>query len=295
MTRVLLTGASGFVGRHVMTALGAAGYEVWALGRFDPACEGVVFEQADLLDAEARRRAVTRARASHLVHLAWIAEPGLYWRSPLNLDWAAASLDLLRAFHAAGGARAVMVGSCAEYAWGAARFTEGVTPCRPATLYGTAKDATRRMALAYAHEWGLSAAWARLFFLYGPGERSGRLVSDAIAALRADRPFPTSAGLQKRDFLHVRDAAAALVALLDSDVAGPINIGSGRAVAVREILDTLAARLGNADRLLYGQRALGAGDPAVIEADVTRLSEEVGFRPRFDLTSGLADTIARSG
>lgn len=295
MKRVLLTGATGFVGRHAVAALLAADYEVCAVGRTDPAVEGVAFERADLLDAASRRRAASRARASHLLHLAWIADPGLYWRSPLNLDWAAASLDLLKTFHEAGGERAVMTGSCAEYAWGEARLTEGITPCRPATFYGTAKDSTRRMALAYAHEWGLSAAWARLFFLYGPGERSGRLVSDAIAALRADQPFPTSAGLQTRDFMHVHDTASALVALLDSGVAGPVNIGSGRAVAVREILDLLAARIGNGHCLLYGRRALGAGDPPVIEADVTRLYSDIGFRPRFDLAAGLADTIAHIG
>ncbi len=271
MHRVLLTGATGFVGRHVRAALLAAGYEVCAIGRTDPAHAGVAFEAADLLDAASRRRAVARAGASHLLHLAWIADPGIYWRSPLNLDWAAASLDLLRCFHEAGGTRAVMAGSCAEYAWGAPRFTEGVTPCRPATLYGAAKDATRRLALAYAHESGVSAAWARLFFLYGPGERAGRLVPDAIAALRANQPFPTSAGAQTRDFLHVHDVAGALVALLGSPVAGPVNIGSGQAVAVRALLEMLAARLGNSHCLRYGERPLPAGDPPVIEADVTRL------------------------
>ena len=294
MKRVLLTGASGFVGRHAVAALAAAGYEVWAVARTAPACEGVIFLPADLLDRDSRRDAVARAGASHLLHLAWIADPGVYWRSPMNLDWAAASLDLVKAFHEAGGERAVMVGSCAEYAWGDDRFTEGVTPCRPATFYGTAKDATRRMALGYAGEWGLSAAWARLFFLYGPGEKPGRLVSDAIEALRANTPFPTSEGRQRRDFLHVGDAARALVALLGSGVTGAVNIGSGHAVAVRDILDTLADRIGNKHCLGYGQRALSAGDPPIIEADARRLFEEVGFRPRFDLASGLADTIARS-
>ena len=294
MKRVLLTGACGFVGRHVVQVLLAAGYEVWAIGRTDPRCDGVVFQPADLLDAGARRSAVTRVDASYLLHLAWIADPGVYWHSPMNLDWAAASLDLVKTFHEAGGARAVMVGSCAEYAWGEDRFTEGATPCRPATLYGTAKDSTRRLVLRYASEWDLSSAWARLFFMYGPGEKPGRLVSDAIAALRANTPFPTSAGLQKRDFLHVGDVAAALVALLGSGVTGSVNVGSGQAVAVREILDMLAAGIGNKDCLRFGERALSAGDPAIIEADTRRLFSEVGFRPRFDLAAGLSDTISRT-
>ena len=291
MTRVLLTGATGFVGRHVLQSLVDRGYDVQAVGRHKPSAS-VAFIETDLLDRDARRIAVERANASHLLHLAWIADPGVYWRSPLNLDWAAASLDLVKHFHERGGARAVIAGSCAEYQWGAARFQEHVTSCRPATLYGSAKDATRRLAMAYARDSGLSAAWGRLFFLYGPGEKAGRLISDAITALREDRDLSTSQGFQRRDFLHVADVAGALVALLASKVEGPVNIGSGQAVAVRSVLEALADRLGHRERLLYGVRPLGPGDPPVIEADPTRLFSEVGYRLRFDLAAGLDDTIA---
>jgi nucleoside-diphosphate-sugar epimerase len=293
VTRVLLTGATGFVGRHVLQTLVRHGYDVQVAGRHRPDAPAG-FIETDLLDAGARRAAVECANASHLLHLAWIADPGIYWRSPLNLDWAAASLDLVKHFHERGGVRAVIAGSCAEYQWGTARFQENVTSCRPATLYGSAKDATRRLVMAYAREAGLSAAWGRLFFLYGPGEKPGRLISDAIAALRDDRDLPTSQGFQRRDFLHVADVAGALVALLGRKVDGPVNIGSGEATAVRSILEALADRLGHRERLLYGGRPLGPGDPPVIEADPTRLFSEVGFRPRFNLASGLDDTISAS-
>ena len=294
MKRVLITGATGFVGRHAVGALCGAGFDVVAAGRAHPGDLGVTFIETDLLDARSRQDAVQRAAASHLLHLAWIADPGIYWRSPKNLDWSAATLDLLRGFQANGGVRAVMVGSCAEYRWGDERFTEGKTPCDPATLYGTAKDATRRMGLSFSRETGLSTAWARIFFLYGPGEKSGRLVFDAIAALRANLPFPTSHGRQRRDFLHVADVAGALVALLGSPVEGPVNIGSGEAAPVRDILDRLADLIGNKDRLLFGERPLAPGEPPTIEADTARLFGEVGFRPRFDLADGLADAIART-
>ncbi len=294
MRRVLLTGAGGFVGAYATSALLAAGFAVCAIGRNRPASPDVDFIASDLLDPGSRALAVGRARATHLLHLAWIADPGVYWRSPLNLDWAAATLDLVKSFHEAGGTRVVGVGSCAEYEWGTSRFEEDRTPCRPATLYGVAKDATRRVTMAYAREWALSAAWARLFFLYGPGERGGRLVPDAIAALRAGRAFPTSHGTQKRDFLHVADAASALVALLSSVVAGPVNVGSGVAVPVRDVLELLGEQLGHADKLGYGARSMAAGDPPIIEADVGRLATAVGFRPAFDLAGGLADTIERT-
>lgn len=290
--RVLLTGAGGFVGRHVAACLFAAGHEVHAIGRSRPPQPEIGFTAVDLLDAAARRQAVTQIAANGLIHLAWIAEPGVYWHAPANLDWAAASLDLLRLFQDTGGTRAVMVGSCAEYAWGGPLLSEATTPCTPATLYGAAKDSTRRLAMAYARQTGLSLAWARLFFLYGPGERRGRLVSDAIATLRAGCPFPTTEGSQRRDFLHVGDAARALVALLDSAVEGAVNIGSGEAPSVRSLLEELAGQLAARPLLRYGARPEAVNDPPVIAADVTRLTTEVGFRPQFRLAGGLAHTIA---
>lgn len=288
--RVLVTGASGFVGRHALPALAARGFAIHAVAR-DP-LPGVETHAVDLLDEPRRRALVAAVAPSHLLHLAWDAEPGRYWTSPKNLDWVAASLDLARSFVEAGGRRFVVSGTCAEYEWGTDRFAEDATPCRPATLYGAAKDGTRRILEAYARSVGLSFAWGRLFYLYGPGERPGRLVSDAARALLTGEEFPTSPGHQARDFLHVVDAAGALAALLDSPVTGAVNIGSGTAVPVRTLLDGLAARTGRPELLRYGARTLSLSEPAVIAASTTRLRDEVGFRPRFTLETGLDDTLA---
>lgn len=287
--RILVTGATGFVGRHVLSALEGRGFDVHGVGRSPIA--GETLHAANLLVEEERRDLIASVRPSHLLHLAWDAEPGRYWTSAANLDWAAASLHLATLFAAQGGRRFVGVGTCAEYAWGAARFDESTTPCRPATLYGAAKDGTHRILAAYAATQGFSLAWARLFYLYGPGERRGRLVSDAIHALMTGTEFPTSTGHQRRDFLHVADAAAALAALLVSDVNGPVNIGSGIAVPVRTLLDGLALRLGDADRIVYGARPLGPAEPPVIEAETRILREAVGFQPAFDRERGLDDTV----
>lgn len=287
--RIVLTGATGFVGAHAIPALQARGFEIHALGRRPPAAE-IAHHPVDLLDAASVRDVLDAVRASHLLHLAWYAEPGLYWRSAVNLDWVAASLALVRAFREAGGVRAVAAGTCAEYAWGPERLCEDA-PCAPATLYGAAKDGTRRILEAYAGETGLSYAWGRLFFLYGPGEKPGRLVGDAIQALAAGGRFGTSPGHQRRDFSHVADAARAFAALVDSSVVGPVNVGSGAAVPVRAILERIGHLTGRPDLIDFGARPLAAGEPACIEADVTRLRGEVGFQPRFDLDAGLRATL----
>lgn len=288
--RVILTGATGFIGTHAVQALEGRGFKVHALGRRPPAA-AVAFHQVDLLDAEAVRGVISAIGASHLLHLAWYAEPGLYWRSPLNLDWVAASLALVRAFRETGGMRAVAAGTCAEYAWGPERLPEDA-PCIPATLYGTAKDGTRRILKSYANETALSFAWGRPFFLYGPGEKPGRLVSDAIRALTSGKPFATSPGKQRRDFSHVADVAEAFAALVDSAVVGPVNIGSGTAVPVRAVLERIGHLTGRPELIEFGARQSNENEPVCIEADTARLREEVRFHLRYDLDSGLAHTLA---
>ncbi|WP_158812103.1 NAD(P)-dependent oxidoreductase [Beijerinckia sp. L45] len=291
MKRVLVTGSTGFVGRAVLPLLLERGFDVHAVGRTAPVGHRLTFHVADLLSPAQTSAVLATIRPSHLLHLAWYAEPGVYWTSAKNLEWVSASLNLVRSFAEAGGRRAVIAGTCAEYAWGSARFHETQSPCVPATLYGAAKDGLRRILEAYAATCGLSLAWGRIFYLYGPDERPGRLVSDAIRKLLAGERFPTSEGLQKRDFLHIADAAAAFAALLDSPAEGPVNIGSGQAQSVRRLLEHIAFETGRPDLIGFGERPLSASEPHAIEADVQRLGDEVGFTPRYDLNHGLAETV----
>jgi nucleoside-diphosphate-sugar epimerase len=292
MKRVLVTGATGFIGTRAIPLLLERGYDVHALGRTSPPNENIKFYRCDVLNVEAARAAVAKIRATHLLHLAWDVTPGRYWQAAENLDWADAGMHLLQAFAGAGGRRAVFAGTCAEYEWGAPRFLEMTTPCIPATRYGTAKDTLRRQAEAYSASAGVSTGWGRIFYPFGPGEKSGRLVSDAIGALLDGKPFPTSHGEQRRDYLHVDDVAGAFAALLDSGVQRAVNIGSGHAVPIRTLLETIARLTGNALCLRFGERHLPDSEPAIIEADATRLNHEVGFVPRYDLDAGLADTVA---
>jgi nucleoside-diphosphate-sugar epimerase len=292
MKRILVTGATGFIGRHVTNSLREQGFEIHAVGRQKPLDAQVIFHRADLLQREETRAAVAAADASHLLHLAWLVEPGRFWSSPNNLEWVGASLELVRAFAERGGKRAVFSGTCAEYSWNSQRFVEDKTPCSPSTLYGASKDGLRRIVAAYATVASLSVAWGRIFFLYGPGEKQGRLMSDAIRDLIAGRELLTSNGMQRRDFMHVYDVAGALAALANSNVTGPVNIASGKAICVRSILEQIANKTGNVNQIVFGARDLPADEPEVIEGDVTRLSREVGYVPEYDLARGIEETLA---
>jgi nucleoside-diphosphate-sugar epimerase len=253
----------------------------------------VRWHRADLLDDGAIDRLVADVAPTHLLHLAWYAEPGAFWRSPENLRWVEASLRLMRAFAEHGGQRAVLAGTCAEYAWADRTVcSEYATPCEPATLYGVSKHALRLVAERYAAEVGVSLAWGRVFFVFGPHERAERLGGSVARSVVLGEPAPCSHGEQWRDFLYSEDLADAFVALLRSPVQGPVNLASGAPVQIRTLVTALADAAGRPDLLQLGARPASAGEPSELVADVSRLSGEVGWTPPASLAKRAADTIA---
>ena len=297
--RVLVSGGTGFIGGPFVRHLVEQDHEVHVISRHIPsqAPPGgrVLLHHLDLLtEPGAVANLVDQVRPEGLVHLAWNATPGEFWASLDNLDWVRASLELFAAFVRCGGSRALFAGSCAEYDWSYGDLHERSTPTTPATLYGTAKNALRQLVERAASEVDASVTWARLFFQYGPREPESRLVPSVISALRAGREALVSEGSQVRDFLHVDDVARALVALFQSEAVGPINIGSGEGVAVRDVVAMLAELLGRPDLVRFGARPTPAEPPRLVAA-TELLSEATAFQPRFDLRHGLIDTIDQFG
>ena len=303
--RVLVSGAGGFIGRWSVPALRALGYEVHAVRSRAGASEALCAQLsdahihvADLLDDRAIDDLLKTVGPTHLLHFAWIATPGVYWTSEDNYRWLAASRHLLRAFRAQGGERAVLAGSCAEYDWSRVSVcherssplaTEAAAKLTP---YAECKIALQRFLADYSRDSGLSSAWGRIFFQFGPDEDPERLVPSVICNLLANREAPCSHGRQVRSFLHVADVGAAFAAVLDSRLEGPVNIGSGERISIAELIYGIARQIGRADLVRLGAIEAPAGEPAVLVPDLDRLHREVAFRPRYGLNDGLADTIA---
>lgn len=289
-----MTGGSGFIGRGALPHVIAAGGDVHATtsGPTDRGLlPGPVWHRVDLLDPAATAAVVAAVRPTHLVHLAWHVVPGRY-DDPANARWVGASLGLLEAFAASGGQRAVLVGSCYEDDVPPGRPAWGPGASEPRTAYGRAKAALGARVASWAEGAGVACAWARIFNAYGPGEDPRRLVAAVIVGLLSGQVVPTTAGDQVRDLLHTSDIGTALAAVLDSDLRGPVDIGSGEPVAIREVIAELAAQIGRPDLLAVGALPGNPGEPPRIVADSRLLRERTGWRPQFDLPTGLADTIA---
>jgi nucleoside-diphosphate-sugar epimerase len=292
VNRVLVTGAGGFIGRYCLSELLQRGFEVHASSS-RPVTEGggeVVWHRADLLDPAQTAALVDRVRPSHLLHLAWYTVPGQYWTSPENLRWVEGSLHLFLEFARKSGRRVVAAGSCSEYDWRAGTCGEATTALAPTSLYGTAKHAVQLLLAAFAQEAGLSAAWARIFYVFGPHEPPERLVPQVVTSLLRREPARCSHGAQRRDFLYVKDVASALAALLASPVTGPVNIGSGKAIPLAELIVKIAEVLGGSRLVGLSGVTGGVGEPELVVADVRRLHEEVGWQPAHSLEQGIEET-----
>jgi nucleoside-diphosphate-sugar epimerase len=292
--KVLVTGASGFIGGHILPALLDAGYDIHAVSfktRGTP-LPGVTWHHCDLFNPSSVASLIQTNRPTHLLHLAWSMVPGGMAEPREHLRWLRASVELVRRFQSSGGRRMVVAGSCAEYDWQCGRCVEDVTPLTDESAYGMCKSTLGMICADYSSSLECGGAWARPFFVYGPGERVPRFVASIVSALIRRQHAHCLHGDKSRDFLHVADVASALVALLDSDVRATVNIGSGRPVQLTAIARYIARRLDATDLLLVGRGESEHDDSPVVYADVTRLTEQVGWLPSYDLERGLDDTIA---
>jgi nucleoside-diphosphate-sugar epimerase len=289
--RLLITGASGFIGRHCLSLAASYGSfdELHAAGRRSVDDGTAIWHVADLRESRQAEELVRSVRPTHLLHCAWIATPGVYLRSPENLDWLTVTIALARAFGEQGGARFVGVGSSAEYAPTAGLCREDVTPIQPNSVYGKCKAASWQAIQAAGQHHGYSCAWGRIFLPYGPGDSAQRLVPSLVTALRAGKPIETTHGRQLRDFIFAPDAAGLLVRLVAGTGSGAYNVGTGRGVPVRQAIEILAKTLGAApDLLRFGARPLAEGEPMELVADMDKVGREFAWSAATSLEDGLA-------
>ncbi len=269
-TRVLVTGGTGFVGRHVLRALAARGIPVRAAIRSGSASRlpdglgDIDMRESDDLFAETSGWWEAACEGiERVVHLAWTATPGHYLTAPENLDCLQGTLALAKGATRAGISKFAGIGTCFEYDLSGGVLTS-TTPLRPATPYAGAKAAAFQALSQWLPAQGVAFLWARLFYLYGEGEDPRRLVPYLRRQLAAGEPADLTSGQQIRDFLDVREAAGQLIGALYSDAKGAFNLCSGVPVTVRQLAERIADEYGRRDLLNFGARPDNLVDPVCV-------------------------------
>jgi dTDP-6-deoxy-L-talose 4-dehydrogenase (NAD+) len=267
-SRILLTGGTGFVGRHILAALAEMNRCVALVVR-DKSRLAVNLPVDRLIPtddafAESRSWWVDALQdVDMVIHAAWFAEPGQYQQSPINLDCLIGTVTLAQACIDAGVRRFVGLGTCFEYDTDAGYLSVD-TPLRPATPYAAAKAATYLALSRSLPEASVEFAWCRLFYLFGEGEDPRRLVPYINQQLQQGEFADLTDGLQVRDYMNVRDAAASIVATASGTSTGPVNVCSGNGITIRELAMRIADTYGRPDLLRFGARSNNLHDPQTV-------------------------------
>jgi len=275
--RILITGATGFVGRQVLKVLAQSDVQLRLIvreGRQSDAQALVnaaeIVETPDLFAESVewwRRQCVD---IDVVVHIAWYAEPGKYLDSPKNMDCLMGSLNLAKGAMSARVKRFIGIGTCFEY-----DMTAGVlsvsTPIKPITPYAAAKAALYwSLSQSLPHS-SVEFAWCRLFYLFGEGEDPRRLVPYLRSRLEQGEPAELTSGKQIRDFLNVSEAGRRIANVALDHQSGAVNVCSGIPVTVRQLAERIADEFGRRDLLVFGVRDENLVDPSCVVGEKNKL------------------------
>lgn len=299
--RVLVTGATGFIGSHLARRLVAEGAHVSVFMRatsdrrsLAQVLDQVSVHEVDICDADGVRAAMEATRPQIVFHLAAIgmSEPFISPQIATRVN-VHGTLHLLEAAHQVGVERFVHTGTAYEYgdaASGAPLAKEGLDPIN---IYAASKAAAWAFVRMYARTYGLPAVTMRLFYVYGPGQPPKTLLPSAVCAALEGRDFPMTPGEQMRDLVFVSDVVEGyLSAAMAANVRGAsIDLGTGQTWTIREVVTRLFELAGSRARPLVGALPYRPGETMKQVADTRAARELLGWQATTSLDDGLRQTV----
>lgn len=286
--KILLTGANGTIGWFVSRILLQKEFEVYAPTRRESTTGGGIrWIKGDILDDAFIGRIMAEIRPECLIHLAWNLEEGHY-QSNKNYSFLSSGIHLAKTFVENGGERVLYIGSSFEYAASEYPLKETDALDLSRTHYAFCKHHLHEIAERYCCANSVSCGYARIFSNFGVRDtHKFRLMELLWEHFLNDQPLVIKGGSLLRDFIYVKDTAAALVQFLESGVEGTVNICTGKATSVKDFVTLFAKKVGKEHLLVFKD---DCADQVPIQfGDNTRLVKEVGYTPRYTVEQGLSE------
>jgi nucleoside-diphosphate-sugar epimerase len=288
--KILLTGPTGFIGPAFIRLARSRGHQIAGLIIPSESVPSDLPSTPDLLWLrgtlqEAPWDQISSFGPDVCVHMAWITTPGIYLESPENLRFLDASISFLRKLRELGVFHIFGLGTCVEYQITNQPLSEERTPVIPTTTYARCKNELRLTMETDARQHGVVFCWGRVFYPYGPREHPSRLCSSIIQKLSRNEKIVLKTPDSTKDYIYIEDLASALLTVLEKKFSGPINLGTGIGVSVREIAHSLGEMMGK-PQLIEEANPPEIDPLGFVVADASRL-HQLGWRPSHDLRQGL--------
>jgi nucleoside-diphosphate-sugar epimerase len=297
--RILLTGSTGFIGSHLLAKLIEMQQPVAIIlrdnadtWRIKDLINKVTVIPGDLGDVQSLEKQILDFSPDVLIHLAWYGVENRfrneYQQISLNLNHVSNLLEILEKTKIK---KIIGFGSQGEYGPQEKPINEELKPT-PTTFYGVAKLCAYQIMNLFCQQREIDFAWVRLFSIYGPNDNASWLIPTVIKEIMNNNSPALTEGKQLWDFLYVADAVDAIVSILCTDHArGIFNLGSGKAVTVRRVVESIRDVINPTIELGFGLVPYRPDQVMFLEANIERFKNITGWFPQVSLQQGLENTI----
>jgi dTDP-6-deoxy-L-talose 4-dehydrogenase (NAD+) len=278
MPKIVILGATGFLGSPIADLFETKGWEVITFSRNESARSMRREFLVDLFDEATLKLAISQVKPDVVLSTAWETEHGKFWTNESNIDYRNATLRFAELSFQAGVETFIGLGTMSEYGISPGYCNADVTPLISNDIYSKSKIETGLELKKIGETLGGKTHWARVFQAFGPNEKSERFVPGLITELQNETEFSIRTPNFEMDWIHTADVASAIVFMLENKVNHFVDIGTGEGTTVKDLSELICEEFGlNAKLLDYSGQIPGHKKKAVVHKDSQLLS--LGWRP----------------
>lgn len=287
--KVLVTGATGLIGKELIKPLQEAGFNIYAITIDDNNPDnGVNWIKGSLFDEKFIADTMEKVKPEYLLNMAW-ATTGDYLKSDINYKFLNAGINLLKYFKDNAGKRVIYAGTCFEYKFKDEPLKEADELETEKTVYTFAKNKLHEIAEYFCKMHNISFGYGRIFYVYGRNEDKTRLTGMIIDKLSRNEKVIIKSGKLIKDYMYTKDIASAFVKFLDSSVEGVVNICMGDAISIKDFALTIGKIMSKEDLIIFKDEQ--SNQPPIIVGDNSRLLNEVKYEIKYNIQNAIKEIL----